>query len=148
MSIRRAALTESIVLSMRHMIASGVLTNERIARSVGLNVVDMQTLHVLTLRGGSLSAGQLGELTGLPSSSTTRVVDRLAEAGYVRRVADPGDRRKVLVVEVPEQVEGLSSHYEEMTRSMDRLHAGFTAAELAVVARYLDIVATGDWAAN
>ncbi|WP_245566980.1 MarR family transcriptional regulator [Nocardia vinacea] len=32
----------------------------------------------------------------MPPSTTTRVVDRLEQAGYLRRVAAPNDRRKVL----------------------------------------------------
>jgi DNA-binding MarR family transcriptional regulator len=33
---------------------------------------------------------------------TTRLIDRLERAGFVRRVADPADRRKVIVEPVPD----------------------------------------------
>jgi DNA-binding MarR family transcriptional regulator len=44
-----------------------------------------------------LSAGELAEHTGLSSGAMTNRLDRLEEAGLVRRVPDPNDRRGVLV---------------------------------------------------
>jgi DNA-binding MarR family transcriptional regulator len=44
-----------------------------------------------------LSAGQLAEHMGLSSGAMTNRLDRLEEAGLVRRVPDPDDRRGVLV---------------------------------------------------
>lgn len=44
-----------------------------------------------------LSAGELAEWTGLSSGAMTNRLDRLEEAGLVRRVPDPNDRRGVLV---------------------------------------------------
>jgi DNA-binding MarR family transcriptional regulator len=44
-----------------------------------------------------LSAGDLAEHTGLSSGAMTNRLDRLEEAGLVRRVPDPTDRRGVLV---------------------------------------------------
>jgi DNA-binding MarR family transcriptional regulator len=44
-----------------------------------------------------LSAGDLAEHTGLSSGAMTNRLDRLEEAGLVRRVPDPSDRRGVLV---------------------------------------------------
>lgn len=44
-----------------------------------------------------LSAGQLAEAMGLSSGAMTNRLDRLEEAGLVRRLPDPDDRRGVLV---------------------------------------------------
>ena len=44
-----------------------------------------------------LSAGQLAESMGLSSGAMTNRLDRLEQAGLVRRVDDPNDRRAVLV---------------------------------------------------
>ena len=44
-----------------------------------------------------LSAGELAEAVGLSSGAMTNRLDRLEQAGLVRRVPDPGDRRGVLV---------------------------------------------------
>lgn len=46
----------------------------------------------------SLSAGQLGTATAVTSGTMTNRIDRLEDRGFVRREADPGDRRAVRVV--------------------------------------------------
>jgi DNA-binding MarR family transcriptional regulator len=43
------------------------------------------------------SAGQLAKRTELSSGAMTNRLDRLEQAGHVRRLPDPGDRRGVLV---------------------------------------------------
>ena len=131
-------LTDRIAAAMRQVIAQAVLTNERIARTVGLNVVDLQTFGVLMYAGRPLSAGEISSRTELPTSTTTRVIDRLEQAGFVRRVADPADRRKVVVEVVAESLARISASYAVILDEMRDLHAGFTDDELAVIARYLE----------
>ena len=72
----RDELTARISLAMRDVIAHAVLTNERIARSIGINVVDLQTVGVI-LRIGPTTPSELAKRTALPSSTVTRVLDRL-----------------------------------------------------------------------
>ncbi len=66
------------------------------ARAVGLGATDLYALNVLEL-SRAMTPGELGARTGLTSGPTTRLIDRLEAAGYVRRVADMGDRRKAMV---------------------------------------------------
>jgi DNA-binding MarR family transcriptional regulator len=136
----RKQLGEQIALTMQEVIASAVLTNERIARSIGLNVVDFQTYGVLLRNGEPMTAGQVSQATELPSSTTTRVLDRLETKGLVERRPDPDDRRKVSVHALPFDDERVMAAYGEILRQMDEVHAGFTAAELETVLRYLDAI--------
>jgi DNA-binding MarR family transcriptional regulator len=126
---------------MQVLIADAVLRNERIARTLGLNVVDLQAFGVLARAGHPLTAGELSQRTELPSSTTTRVIDRLEKQGLVTRVSDPADRRRVVVQVDEEQLARISSPvegspYAEVSAHMDRVHAGFTLEELETVARY------------
>lgn len=70
------------------------------ADAAGMHPTDWAALSVLNL-AGRLTSGELAERTGLTSGATTRLIDRLERAGHVRRTADPGDRRRVLVEPVP-----------------------------------------------
>jgi DNA-binding MarR family transcriptional regulator len=124
---------------MQEVISSAVLTNERIARAFGLNVVDFQTYGVLLRNGEPMTPGQVSQVTDLPSSTTTRVLDRLENKGMVERRPDPGDRRKVMVQALPPD-EGVTSAYADILRQMEAVHAGFTVAELQTVVRYLDAI--------
>ena len=136
----RKQLGEKIAQTMQEVISSAVLTNERIARSFGLNVVDFQTYGVVLRNGEPMTPGQVSQATELPSSTTTRVLDRLEDKGMVERRPDQGDRRKVWVHALPLPKEFPTSAYAEILRQMDEVHAGFTLGELKTVARYLDAI--------
>lgn len=133
----RKQLGEQLALVIQEVIASAVLTNERIARSVGLNVVDFQTYGVLLRSGEPMTPGQVSQATELPSSTTTRVLDRLEAKGMVERRPDSTDRRKTWVHALPFEDEQVHAEYAEIMRQMDRAHTGFTVAELETVLRYL-----------
>jgi DNA-binding MarR family transcriptional regulator len=66
------------------------------SQALGVNRTDGRCLDVIQQRG-RISAGELADRAGLTSGSVTAVIDRLEAKGYVRRVADPEDRRRVLV---------------------------------------------------
>ena len=134
----RKQVGEQIAVVMQEVISSAVLTNERIARSIGLNVVDFQTYGVLLRHGEPMTPGQLAQTTELPSSTTTRVLDRLEARGLVERRPDPGDRRKTWVDARPVEHEHIGAAYDEILRQMGEVHARYSVAELQTVLRYLD----------
>jgi DNA-binding MarR family transcriptional regulator len=70
--------------------------DEAAAGYLGLNRTDTRCLDIIERRGG-VTAGGLAAETGLTSGAITAVLDRLENAGFVERVRDGGDRRKVLV---------------------------------------------------
>jgi DNA-binding MarR family transcriptional regulator len=133
----RKQLGEQISYAMQEVIASAVLTNERIARSVGLNVVDFQTYGVLLRHGEPMTPGQVAQATELPSSTTTRVLDRLESKGMIERRPDPDDRRKLWVQPVQWYDKRVHDAYESIVDQMEEVHAGYSVADLQTVLRYL-----------
>ncbi|MBO3090080.1 MarR family winged helix-turn-helix transcriptional regulator [Cellulomonas dongxiuzhuiae] len=123
-------------------LVNAVLGNERIARELDLLVTDLQTLHLLVLREDVRTPKQLSRTTGLPTSTVTRVLDRLESAGYVRRVRDPQDRRRINIELVAEMIEPIIGRYDQYTQSLERTDAEFSEDELGVVARYLERTAS------
>jgi DNA-binding MarR family transcriptional regulator len=141
----KAQVSERIVELLQLVIASSVMTNERIARSLGLNVVDLQALGFIARHGGAMTAGEVSQQTELPTSTTTRVLDRLEKQGFIERSTDPHDRRRVVVRVRPEAIPsagrgGSDDPYADILSKMQRVHEQFTSDELEVVARYLDAV--------
>jgi DNA-binding MarR family transcriptional regulator len=65
------------------------------ARS-GMTGTDLQVLDLLESVGPA-TAGQLADLTGLTTGAITGMLNRLEEAGRVRRERDPSDGRRVIV---------------------------------------------------
>jgi DNA-binding MarR family transcriptional regulator len=66
------------------------------AQRYGVNRNDQRCLELLDRRG-PLTAGQLAEAAGLSAAAVTKVVDRLLDAGYVRRIRSESDRRQVII---------------------------------------------------
>jgi len=76
------------------------IVDELAGELMGVNRTDGRALDLLEQRG-QMSAGELARESGLTTGAITGVVDRLERAGYARRVADPSDRRRVLIEPTP-----------------------------------------------
>lgn len=72
------------------------------ARRHGLSHAALNALAVIEGNGGPLPAGDVGARMHITSGTTTSILDTLERKSYIRRVADPGDRRRVLVEITPE----------------------------------------------
>ena len=92
----RRRLESEFLLAVRRAGSVLQLLGAASAEKIGINVTDLNCLNILAL-GGRLTAGELAKQTGLTTASITGVLDRLEEAGFVRRERDPSDRRRVIV---------------------------------------------------
>ena len=126
--------------AMKRQIVHAVLGNDRVAREHGLQVTDLQTLHLMVLRDDVRTPRQISATTGIPPSTVTKLLDRLEEAGYITRSPDPADRRRTVIALVPSAIEPLWALYGRTDDQFDELSRRFTSEELAVVVRYLDAV--------
>jgi DNA-binding MarR family transcriptional regulator len=72
------------------------------AAFLGIHRTDLALLDILQT-GGRMSAGELAKRGALSPAAVTAALDRLERVGYVRRVRDEQDRRRVLV-EVTEKM--------------------------------------------
>ena len=94
------------------------VVDDLVCQLLGINRTDARCLDVLD-QHGSMSAGDLAEASRLTTGAITAVIDRLERAGLARRVADPTDRRRVLV-EPTEKAFELAN--ELMVEPMRRLY--------------------------
>ena len=70
--------------------------DEAVATQFGVNRTDLRCIGIL-YRRGRVTAGELAEESGLTPGAITTVLDRMERNGYANRVADPSDRRRVMV---------------------------------------------------
>lgn len=134
----RAMTAAALNEAMRASSALSVLLSQAIADRVGISPTDLESLD-LVVRHGPLTAGRLAELTGLTTGAVTGLVDRLERRGYVRREADPGDRRRVLVRAVAERAEAdLGPPFAGLAAAMDELAGRYSDVELAVVLDFVE----------
>jgi DNA-binding MarR family transcriptional regulator len=139
----RAELTDQITAELRAFIARTILRNQEVADELGLHPVDLQCLNLITLAREPLTPGQIAHSAGLATSSTTRVLDRLQNAGYIERDRDQGDRRKVLIHPDPEKIARLSGLYQPQRSGLATVTDGLSDGELASVLRFLRAASQG-----
>jgi DNA-binding MarR family transcriptional regulator len=75
--------------------------DEAAAQYLGTNLTDLRCLGAL-FREGPATAGRLAQVAGITAGAITAALDRLEKLGYVRRVRDTIDRRRVHVELTPE----------------------------------------------
>jgi hypothetical protein len=110
-----------------------------IARAIGIHPTDVAILaHLQPMPGERLrTPGDLAKLTGLTSGAITGVIDRLEREGYVRRVRDPQDRRKIFI-EVSENLANFNAVSGPMLAELHAFCGTFSVAELGVITDYLE----------
>jgi len=101
---------------------------------LGVNRSAMRCMDVLE-RVGRLTPGEIATQTGLTSGAVTALLDRLERVGYVRRLRDADDRRRVWVelTDKARQVAGevygplvdVLSEYEKYSDQELRLITGY-----------------------
>jgi DNA-binding MarR family transcriptional regulator len=94
--MKREEIIQAINDKFREMSTETIMFHQAVADILGLHVTDHKCLDFI-YRFGAMPAGRLAELTGLTTGAITGIIDRLEEAGYVRRTNDPKDRRRTIV---------------------------------------------------
>ena len=135
MSKSRQALIAEAGNAMQAYQRSTQAIDDAIGRALGLNPTDLRCLDWLV--DGPKSAGQVSEATGLSSAATTTLIDRLEQKGFVQRVRDPGDRRRVLVELSPEGAERVGRYYGPMVREGSELLRNLSAEQIEVMRDWL-----------
>jgi DNA-binding MarR family transcriptional regulator len=89
-------IIEAVNEKFIEMSTETILFHQALADILNLHITDHRCLYFLHSYG-AMPAGRLAELTGLTTAGVTGIIDRLEEAGYVRRANDPKDRRRTIV---------------------------------------------------
>jgi DNA-binding MarR family transcriptional regulator len=116
-----------------------VFLHQAIAQSFGLNATDTKCLDLI-LNGpdGSVTAGWLSERTGLTTGAITHILDRLEKRGFIERVRDTEDRRKVFIRVRPESLAPLIPKYEAVGKAYISLAEQYDDHDLELICEYLE----------
>ena len=98
----------------------------------GIHRTDLSLLDVLQL-GGRMTAGELAKRGNLSPGAVTAALDRLERAGYVRRVRDEVDRRRVFVEVTDEMLERAGQVYGPLAARAEELLGNLTDEQLRVM---------------
>jgi DNA-binding MarR family transcriptional regulator len=117
------------------------------ARAHGLGRNDLNAIMWIsqgTRTGQPITSGELASRLGLGAPATTGLVDRLENAGHVRRERDPRDRRKVTILMQPTALKLATDFFVPLGRLMHDTVADVTDDDLqrvtAVIRRMINAV--------
>ena len=135
---REERVWAGITVIRRNQVLTQML-DEAAAEWLGINLTDGRAIDVID-QHGRITAGDLARELRLSTGAVTTLVDRLERAGYARRLADPEDRRRVLIEVTPvvnelsEQIYGTAADAiawaaefsDEELETLERFHARST----------------------
>jgi len=132
----RAELLAQLTTAGRETSTAAVMFHSTLAALQGLSATETKAIDVLD-RHGALTAGELAARTGLAPPSITGLVTRLERKGYVRRVGDPSDGRRVRIERTHEALAAMAPLFADFARRLDALYEQFTDDELTTILRFM-----------
>jgi len=124
------------LLSKVHQLSGRVFNRLLREHGIEFNSAQGRILFVLW-KGDSIPITELADETMLSKSTLTSMLDRLEEAGHIRRDQSPGDRR-VILIHLTDENKRLKNKYERVSREMTELfYEGFTWEEIKEFEGYL-----------
>jgi DNA-binding MarR family transcriptional regulator len=130
--LSREKLYESVIEQVRRSQTANQTFDHTVAALLGINQTDFRCVDIIQ-RSGRITAGDLARDSGLTTGAVTAVIDRLERAGYARRVADPSDRRRVLVEITPELLKKTEEYYGPLAVAAYEAFDGYTDEQLELV---------------
>jgi DNA-binding MarR family transcriptional regulator len=136
---KRAELLQRLSDLGRKISTQTVFLHQAIAQTIGLNATDTKCVDLIGSEpDGAVTAGRLSDLTGLTTGAITHILDRLEKRGFVERVRDTGDRRRVFVRVRAGSLEPLLPKYEAVGKAYMALAGQYSDDELALICGYMD----------
>lgn len=108
-----------------------VLHTNAIASHIGLSATEFEAVDVIS-RNQPITAGELAVACGLTTGAITGLVDRLVAEKVIKRVSDPNDRRKVLLVPVKnsQKSKKIRELYRPLSENFEKIAHAYTKDEL------------------
>jgi len=123
----------------RDLSTETILLHQAIADRLGLNLTDHKALGFLLDAEGPITAGELAVRTGLTTGAITGIVDRLENAGFVRRKRDADDRRQVILEVIMDKVRReIFPLFDQLAKRMSALAASYSPHDLATIMTFLE----------
>ena len=130
----RNSIIAAIVDEIRRNQRLTDMLDEGAANLMGINRTDARAIDVIH-QHGRVTAGELARELRLSTGAVTSVIDRLERVGYARRVADPDDRRRVLIEVTSTVLEGAQELYGSW-EDVIPLYADYTDRDLELILQF------------
>lgn len=138
----RATLTAAVGAAMADLQAAYDDRDRALAEALGVNRTDLRCLDLI-VRGGVLTATELGARLHLTRGSMTTLIDRLESAGYVQRHGDPDHGRRKLITPTRHLLEVLTPLLKPAIENGHARLAKYGEAELRLILGFLQDTLSG-----
>ena len=132
----RSELVRAVLRASSESSTMAIFFHSAIAAQVGIGATEEKTLFSLGSRG-PLTAGEISRHTGLTTASVTDLIDRLEKKGFVRRVRDTQDRRRVIVEANEDRLAEFTRFFDALSASFEPLLDNYTEEQLKAIADFL-----------
>lgn len=105
---------------------------QTVSEITGIHATDIRCLDFLS-EVHSATAGDLAKITGLTTGAITAVIDRLENAGFVKREADSSDRRKIIITLIVENSDKLKLVRDLFVNQIPKLLSEYKEEELQLI---------------
>jgi DNA-binding MarR family transcriptional regulator len=140
---------ETAVLSgLRDLRIELAVLNHRVGTKAELKDLDFDCLDVIA-RHGPLTPSALAARVGVHVATMTGILNRLEEHGWITRSRSDDDRRVVVVASTADRQREIYRMFGGMNARMAEILSGYSDADLATIADFIDrTVAAGRAAAD
>lgn len=132
----RKELLQAVMEASRDSSTTAIFFHSAIAEQVGIGATEEKTLLFLSGQG-PLTAGEIAQQTGLTTASVTSLIDRLESKGFVRRIHDTKDRRRIIVEPIQARLDELYKLFDMVQEGFGELLENYSDDQLAAIADYL-----------
>lgn len=136
LSPQRQRLLDAMTYAIYANSMMAVFFHTAVAEQVGLGPTEEKALLLLSA-AGAMTAGEIAYHTGLTTASVTSLIDRLENKGFVRRVRDTQDRRRVIVEANQERLAELNQIFASLQGTFDDLLDDYSDEQLSTIIDYL-----------
>jgi len=135
---QRRRQTLAIRESLRELSRQLSLLNHQVGTRLDLRDIDLDCLDLIA-KHGPVGPSALARRAGLHPATMTGILDRLERGGWITRDRDPDatDRRAVTIRGRRERGAEVLGLYSGMNTSLEQICAGYTDAELELLAGFL-----------
>jgi DNA-binding MarR family transcriptional regulator len=137
-------LRDQIGLQFRAMQTEFEDLDTAVSDLLRLNKTDMRVLDFIgrtsdasSWKGGPTTAGDVARASGLSTGAVTAVIDRLEKGGWVRRLHDTKDRRRVLVELTEKTAKRSQEIWGPLKERGDRAYANLSTEQLEFLLDFL-----------
>ena len=134
---RRGELIRQVGLAVRMHQNAVDQVDEAAFAFMGINRTDGRCLDILD-RTGRVTAGELAAESGLSTGAITAVIDRLERAGYVVRLRDDRDRRRVLIELTDEARRLVAEVYRPVAEQGGAVLSAYSDEQLVLIRDFMD----------